>query len=186
MFDDLDDNPKWCAVALKDLLDVVERNADYDDYCRMLRYTKEFIKTYGTLQVETDKDMTIKLQADIMKAFHIYIEHCNTVYLKTLEEEQSSDEDEVFTKRTTPEEKTPYIPEPFPFPFMQHSITRLTVYFIFYHYMFASAYYNTRYHMVRIFIFLHIYKYDTFYLTSIGRDSLIKKSTIGDSLPNLF
>lgn len=79
MFDDLDDNPKWCAVALKDLLDIVERNADYDDYCRMLRYTKEFIKTYGTLQVETDKDMTIKLQADIMKAFHIYIENYNTV-----------------------------------------------------------------------------------------------------------
>ena len=83
MFDDLDDNPKWCAVALKDLLDIVERNADYDDYCRMLRYTKEFIKTYGTLQVETDKDMTIKLQADIMKAFLIYIEHCNTVFLKS-------------------------------------------------------------------------------------------------------
>ncbi|PFX13301.1 hypothetical protein AWC38_SpisGene22628 [Stylophora pistillata] len=117
MFDDLDDNPKWCAVALEDLLDIVERNADYDDYCRMMRYAKEFIQYYDASQVENDKDITLKLQTDIMKAFLTYIELCNTVYLKKLEEEQSnhsSDEDEVFIKVPSQEEKKPYIPEPFP------------------------------------------------------------------------
>ena len=56
MFENLDDNPRWCGVALDDLLRIVEQNADYDDYCRMQRHENQYIQAHEPIQVEDDED----------------------------------------------------------------------------------------------------------------------------------
>ena len=65
--------------------------------------------------MEDDEEQSLKLQTEVMKAFLAYTEHCKAVYLKKLDDEQSSDEDEVFLppKETNQDIKKPYIPEPF-------------------------------------------------------------------------
>ncbi|PFX23627.1 hypothetical protein AWC38_SpisGene11816 [Stylophora pistillata] len=135
---DLQEQPSKACVILEEVLTcvdqktrwwdmdkiknhIVERSVDYDDYYRMLRFTKQFIKDTDPTEVEDDEQQTLKLQSDIMKAFLTYTEHCKTVYLNKLNEDQSSnssDEDEVIKKpKVTKQEediKEPYIPEPFP------------------------------------------------------------------------
>lgn len=116
MFEHLNDNPKWCAVALEDLLHIVEKDADYGDYCRILRYTKQYIQETDPAQVEDDEDQLLKLHTDVIKAFLAYTQHCELLYHKKLDNEQSSsnDEDEVPPKETKEDIKKTYTPEPFP------------------------------------------------------------------------
>ena len=116
MFEHFKDNPKWSGVALDDWLRIVEKNAGYDDYCRMQRHVHSYIQAYEPAQVQNDDDKFFKLYADVMKAFLTYMQHCEQLYRKRLADEHSSDEDEVFV---TPE-KTEDInerkenPEPLP------------------------------------------------------------------------
>ncbi|PFX12037.1 hypothetical protein AWC38_SpisGene24064 [Stylophora pistillata] len=118
MFEHLDDNPRRCGVALDDLLRIVEKNADYDDYCRMQRHVNQYIQAYDPTQVEDDDDEQLfKLYADVMKAFLSYTQHCEQLYRKKLVDEQSSsnDDDEMFVaSKKTENIKEDDKPEPFP------------------------------------------------------------------------
>ncbi|PFX14052.1 hypothetical protein AWC38_SpisGene21820 [Stylophora pistillata] len=103
MFEHLDDNPKWCVAALDDVLRIVEKNADDDDYCRMKRHTKQYIQEAEPTEVEDDEDQLLKLYTDAMKASLAYTQHCELLYSKKPIDKQSSsssssDEDEVTPK----------------------------------------------------------------------------------------
>ena len=94
-------------MALEDLLHIVKKNADYVDYCRIQRYTKQYIQETDPTQVKDDEDQLLKLHADVMKAFLAYAQHCELLYNKKLVDEQSSSSDEDEVKKESQ-------PEPFP------------------------------------------------------------------------
>ena len=113
VFEHLEDYPKWCGVALDDLLRIVEKNADYDDYCRMKRHVNNYIQAYEPTQVKDDDDQLYKLYADVMKTFLAYTQHCE-LYRKNLADDQSSNDDEVFVTPEKTEDTKDDKTEPFP------------------------------------------------------------------------
>ena len=58
MMGDLEHNPKWAALYLKDMMDIMQHRVDEDSLRRVVRYAKAYIR--DMTEEEDDKEEGIK------------------------------------------------------------------------------------------------------------------------------
>ena len=80
---DLEDNPKWAALYLEDMMDIMQHRADEDSLRRVVRYAKAYIR--DMTEGEDDNELTddekrfLILRNHVMRAFTNFVKFCYDV-----------------------------------------------------------------------------------------------------------
>ena len=80
---DLEDNPKWAALYLEDMMDIMQHRADEDSLRRLVRYAKAYIR--DMTEEEDDNELTddekwfLILRNQVMRAFTNFLKFCYDV-----------------------------------------------------------------------------------------------------------
>ena len=80
---DLEDNPKWAALYLEDMMDIMQHRADEDSLRRVVRYAKAYIR--DMTEEEDDNELTddekrfLILRNQVMHALMNFVKFCYDV-----------------------------------------------------------------------------------------------------------